>query len=201
MATFTGKKGELRIYEYGLSGTTYYLKILFSEMNLTGPIARGHAEENMIMDRNTFDSNTHMVEGTDEPRVEGMPISWSCRIDDQSYSTSLIDWLSGVTAVANAAGGTTTINTWKAKSAGIDGITLPIFSDTKKMAYMIECLFDATAVGTDLGFRWQETYFPPQQQTVTESPDSVVMNCNGLVYGSVSRIVAFTSGASILAFT
>ena len=38
-----GKDGELRMYDHGLNGTTYYLEVLFTDMNFSGPISRARS--------------------------------------------------------------------------------------------------------------------------------------------------------------
>ena len=64
------------------------------------------------------------------------------------------------------------------------------------MTYMVEVLWSGTS---DLGMRWDEVLFHPNEQTVTEADDSVTLNLNGMIYGGVTTITALTSGASVLA--
>ena len=59
---FQGKDGELRIMDFGYDGTSSMMKVLFSEMDFDGPISRPRTEEELIMDRNQFDSNSHYIE-------------------------------------------------------------------------------------------------------------------------------------------
>ena len=42
-----------------------------------------------------------------------------------------------------------------------------------------------------MGFRWDEVYFPPQEQTITEGEDAVTFNLSGQIYGGVTNITAF----------
>ena len=90
---FQGKDGELRIIEFGLNGTTRYLKFLFCEMNYDGPISRPRSEETLIMDRGNFDSNAHYIAGNDEPRYSALPLTFSCRLADTTNTQVLLDWL------------------------------------------------------------------------------------------------------------
>lgn len=192
--TFTGKDGELRIYEYGISSSSdaYYLKILFCDMNLTGPIANPHPEETLILDRQTFNNNSHYVEGSDETQMTPKALTFSCRIDDQTYTQALHDWLSGTTDITNNVAGVSTIYSWSGKTGYAGGGTsLPIFRDGDKSSYRLEVMYEGSSVSQ--GWRWEEVYFPPGEQNITEAPESVILGVNGQVYGDVTRIAQFTA--------
>ena len=189
---FQGKDGELRLYDYGNDGTTYYMKILFCEMNYDGPIARPRTEEKLIMDRGNFNADAHYAEGNDEPRYSPIPITFSCRLADTVNTRALADWISGATNIPNVAGGTTRIYSWDGITT-IDGNTLPSFRDTGKQSYRAEVLWDGA---NDLGFRNDEVYFVPQESKITESAEGLILSCNGQIYGAVARITAFTSSTS-----
>jgi len=189
---FQGKDGELRLIEHGTGGTTYHLEVLFWEMDFTGPTSRGRTEETLMMDRGNFDSNAHYIEGNDEPRYAPLPISFSCRINDTRDSQVLLDWISGVTIL----GGTTQIYSFKGRTT-IDGNTLPDFVEgrsgtSKKFAYRVEIKWDGT---TDVGYRYDEVYFTPGEQSISESADGLTLSASGQVYGDVSpALIAFTTG-------
>lgn len=188
---FQGKDGELRIIEFGLSGTTRYLKILFCEMNYDGPIARPRTEEKLIMDRGNFDTNAHYVEGNDEPRYAPIPLTFSCRLADTTNSKIVTEWIGGTTKIS----GVTQLYSFKGKTT-IDGNTLPDFvNNTAKYAYRVEVLWDGT---NDLGFKNEEVYFTPQEQKVTESAEGLILSCNGQIYGDVTRITGFTAGTTAI---
>jgi len=189
-----GQDGELRISDNGLTGVTHYLEVLFAEMDFTGPTSRPRTEENLIMNRNKFDSNAHYILGPDNPRYEPIPISFSCRISDTSKSWMLSDWLSGVTQITSGASVTQLYST-KGQSIGIDGNTLPDFADSSKYAYNIEMLWDGDK---NYGTSYPEVYFPPGEQTITESPDGLILSVNGQLYGDVTRVTAFAAGMTAL---
>ena len=181
---FTGKDGELRISDRGVGAVTHYLSVLFSEMDFTGPTSRPRIEDSLVMDRGVFDSNAHYISGNDEPRYAPLPISFSCKLADTIKTIVLSDLISGVTKV----GGVTQLYTMKGTTS-IDGNTLPAFKDALgKYAYQTEVLWDGTS---DLGIRYSEVHYPPGQQTITESADGLILSCNGMVYGDVTRIQAF----------
>ena len=188
--TFQGKDGELRLFDFGLSGTTYYFEVLFSEMDFTGPISRPRTEETLIMDRGNFDSNAHYIESNDEPRYGALPFSFSCRIADTNNSAVLSDWVSGVSPIKGAGSGTTNLVTCKGKTT-LDGSTLPNFKDATKQAFFLEVLWDGDS---DYGLHYNEIYLTPGEQTITESAEGLTLSCNGQIYGDVSRITAFTAG-------
>jgi len=196
MALVQGQDGELRITEHGLSGTTYYLEVLFTGMDFSGPIARPYPEETLIMNRNKFDTGAHYIEGSDAPRYEPIPITFSCRKAGTTDTIALHNWLSGSTSIPNAAGGTSTIYSRKGLTT-IDGNTLPSFAGSGKNAYRVEIIWAGKGTsGVSYGLRYDEVYFPPDQQTIAEAENEVVLSCNGQVYGGVTRIRDFTSGTS-----
>jgi len=190
-----GQDGELRLYSRGGAGTTYYLQILFCEMDLTAPTSKPRTEDNLIMNRNKFDTDAHYILGPDTPRYEPQAISFSCRAADTNQFRAINDWLSG--SSTPGAFGTTTLTSWKGKSEGIDGNTLPEFSsvggDPQPMAYMVESIWDGDK---DFGERWHEVVFNPGETTITESPDGLIISANGMIYGDVTRVTAFTGTAT-----
>jgi hypothetical protein len=198
MTVFQGYDGELRIYSDGAlygsepSGTTYYFEILFCEMDMSVPIGKPRTEETLIMDRNRFDTNAHYVKGPDDPRYGPVNLTFSCRLADTVNTRILSDWFSGSSKITNAASGSTQIYSWDGQTT-LDGNTLKAFVDVDKMAYRVECLWDGS---TDYGVRAEEVYFPPDQQEIRESPDGLILSCNGLVYGDVTRITGFTAGTT-----
>lgn len=190
---FQGKDGDLRLADLGSGGTTYYLQVLFCEMDFTGPTSRPRVEDTLVMDRGVFDSNAHYISSNDEPRYAPLPFSFSCRLADTVNSRSLMDWLSGATNIPNLVGGTTRIYSWDGTTT-IDGNTLPAFKDDKS-TYRLQMLWDGSS---DIGIQYNEVYFSPGQQTLTESADGLKLSANGMIYGDVTRITAFdTSGATI----
>jgi len=212
-----GKDGQIRIIERGLAypaeggSTTHYLEVLFCEMDFSAAISRPRTEERLIMDRGNFDTVSHYAEGDDAPRYAPIPISFSCRLADTVDTRALADLLSaaspgvvvaGTTVGAriplnNAAGGTSYFVTFDG-STTIDGNSLPAFVDSTKCSFRVEVLWDGT---TDLGYRFEEVYFTPSEQSITESADGLMLSGSGQCFGDVTRITAFQSGTSVLAFS
>jgi len=197
---FQGKDGELRVIEKGspYKGSTYYLQVLFCNMDFSCPIERPRTEERIIMNRGTFDSDTHYVEGSDEVTLAQMSMTFSCMVDDKQYSRILTDWLCSTSVSAAGATipltttGNTKILSWDGSTL-FGGVSLPAFADTSKNSWRVEVLWDGT---NDYGQRFEEVYFPPDQQTITEAEDGLTLSVNALVYGAVSRISVFAAGTT-----
>jgi hypothetical protein len=195
---FRHRDGELRLYEHGYSGVTKYIEILFADANLSGPMGRPQTEELLILDRGLLDSNAHYVEGGDAPRLEPLTLTFSCRSADTKNTQLLLQMAAGVTDHLVVGGTTYQINSRKGKGIALYGFTTaaPNFKDTAfKMCWMVETLWSGTS---DWGMRWDEVYFPPDQQTITESEDSLTLTLNGMVYGGVTTIVAFNAGDAMV---
>ena len=191
---FTEKDGELRLYD-GTSGGThpFYMSLLFTNSDLSFPIARGRPEENLTLNRGNMDSNAHYSEGSDEPLLEPLPVTFSLSADDSVNTSYLADLLSGVTTINSKELTSTKGTSAVTVSAGVT-VTTPTFSDDQKVTYNAEIFWDGS---TDLGFKLEEIFFDPKNQTVNEGADSVSVNANGMIYGQISRISAFTSGTTI----
>lgn len=78
---FTGKDGELRIYD----AVGNYMKVHFSNMDFSGPIGRAKQDEMLILDRGIVDAYSHYITGNDQVVYDPIPLSWSCFIDDITH--------------------------------------------------------------------------------------------------------------------
>jgi len=104
----------------------------------------------------------------------------------------------GVTnVIMTSPGPVRTITSWGGQTT-LDNITLHDFVDLNKQRYRIEMVWDGD---NDLGLRCEEVYFPTAEQKITESAEGLVLTCNGQIYGDITRIYAFTSGTSWLAYS
>ena len=201
MSIFQARDGELRIVEHGNGGTTYYLEILFTEANLSGPIARPRTEEILYSDRGKADDHAGYREAPSISRLEPLPLTFTTRGANTSHSDALVTLLSGTTVVR-------THTMYSRRGAGVTSMTpipqigtwtagLPDFADGGKNAYMVEALWSGSGV-SNLGYRWDEVYFPPNEQTVTEGEEAISISLNGQVYGGIAKITAFTTGCTEL---
>jgi len=196
---FTSKDGELRLYDGNSGGSgPYYLKILFTQADLSFPLNRGKPEEILNMNRGNMDTNASYSQGPDNPIVDPLPVKFSGKIDDTIFTHRLIRILSGQTKVSS---GTTTasctLTTTKASTAlkvGGAAVTTKAFADSSKTAYNVEIKYDGV---TDFIYRLREVYFPPDQQVITEGEDGVKLDVNGLWFGSGGTASTFTTGKNL----
>ena len=183
------KDGELRLYD-GKANTPYYHKALFTNANLSGPIARAKSTERLILDRGNVDSNAHYVESDDSPIMAPLRVTFSCLLEDAGHSATLEALVKGNNTVDGVL-----ITTTEGSSANVVGTNNPVFRDSTKRTLNMEVKWDGTI---DEGIKWKEVYFPPEQQTIADGADGVTLNIVGDCYGAVSRITAFTTPATLI---
>lgn len=203
--TYYGKNGELRFYDG--TATPNYIVLPFSEMNLNVPEGANRPEELIRMNRGQLDSLAHYIQGLDDPIVEPVQMTTSFRLISGVNKNLIHDFLglryaSGQQASWEAGTGPTPLTTTKGTSAGrpagLTGtlVTLPLFTDPKKVCVNVECLWDDLN-GSKIGRLLSEVYFRPGEQSLNEAPDGVIVNLNGQVYGQIRDITEFTSGSVV----
>lgn len=200
MATsYIGLDGTIRWYD-STASTPYYLEAVYEQMDFSGPLGRARPEEILVLDRGVHTSNSHYVRGNDEPILEPLDISFSCRLDDTTLRQKLRDVLDcdhdGVGSSWDV-GGNTFVTT-KGDSSLISGtgssVAAPAFADTVKNTTDLELLWDAGS--NDIGLRYGEVYWPPEQQQINEAEDSVMVNLTGRCYGLITEITSLTAGSA-----
>jgi hypothetical protein len=185
---FQHKDGELRLYD-GTANTPFYYQVLFTNANLTGPLARSKTVERLVLDRGNMDSNAHYVESDDSPVMAPQRVTFSCLMEDAGHYATLEGLLLGNTTVD----GQTIVSTQG--STQNDGANSnPVFKDSGKRTLNIEVMWDGS---TDEGIKWAEVYFPPEQQSISEGTDGITINVVGDCYGTVTTISAFSPGEAI----
>lgn len=195
--TYQGRDGILRIYDG--ANPPHYLKIIFSNMDFTGPFARNRPPDPIIP---TFEGYTHAPEDAsyDEAFYEPQAVSFSCRLDDTVNTWKLRDAMCNPDLKSTWKVGSDTWSTTKGRGSIIlptgDFIATRNFYDTKKVAVTIETLWEdrTSRSGSAFGLRYQEVYFSPADIQYIESPDGVELTVQGLVYGDIGVMSAFTSG-------
>jgi len=200
MAIYTNKQGELRIYD-GTSPTPYYISICFDGGDFSAPEGRQRPEEKLILHRGRADSSCPPVyiQGTDEPILEPLELSFSIRIQNSTTAhDKILAALSNISGTSPWTVGTDNWTSAKGTStltAG-DGTTFtdPEFADSSKVAVNVEILWTLNSVA--VGRRYEAVYFPPDQVSLEESEDGVTLNCTGLIYGAISQITSFTTGTA-----
>jgi len=196
------RDGELRIVEHGVSGTTYYIEILFVDANLTGPIQRSRTEEVLYTDRGKADEHAGYREAPAASRLAPIPITFSCRTANTAHTNALTRLLSGATVIRGktlySRDGCGATSQLAIPQLGTWTTGLPGFADSGKTTYMIQVLWSGSAV-SNFGYAWDNVYFHPEEQTITESEDALTLSISGQCYGGVSRLVSFFGGTTNLA--
>lgn len=208
--TYYGKNGELRLYDgtdLPTPGTQNWIKLRFSDMNLTVPEGAPRPEEIIRLNRIQLDADAHYVQGSDEAIVGPVAMTTSFKMESGTNKDLIhkflgIRFASGQQGTWQVGSGPVTLVSTKGKSAGRPaGLTgtlvpLPPFTDPKKVCINVECIWDDLN-GSKEGRKLEEVYFNPGQQSLNEGPDAVTVNLNGEVYGQISEITAFTSGSEV----
>lgn len=169
-----------------------YFNIIFSQGNLTAPEGRKRPEEKVIFDRGRGDANTHYVLGPDDPIFEPLELSFSVRLDGVINKTAL--------ALALACGNPNYDTAWDATGvstktdtsfvAGDAGTgSFPAFADASKKTVCAQITWEFG--GVKIGREYNGVYFPPDQLSLAESEDGVIISCTGLVYETIRCIYAF----------
>lgn len=188
-------------------GTQKYITLRFSEMNLTVPEGANRPEEMLRLNRGQLDANAHYIQGLDDPITEPVQMTTSFRLESGTNKELVHEFLglrfaSGQDVTWNAGSGNVALITTKGTSvgrpSGLTGalVVLPQFTDLKKKCVNCEGLWD-DLTGSKIGRQLSEVYFRPGEQSLNESPDAVMVNLNGLVYGSINSITAFSAGAVV----
>jgi len=202
--TYQGRDGELRIYDgsgtvFGNNtGTPFYITVKFAQMDFAGPLAKPRPIDPVIV---TADGFVHAPTGDDyEARLyEPVPLGFSCLIDDTTNRQKLRDALCNPDLDSPWQVGS---DNW-ASTKGRGSIILPDgnfvgtkgFFDTKKVAVMVEVLWEDSRAAASLGMQYDEVYVLPQEIEIAESPDRVELAVrNMLAYGDISAISSFTTG-------
>jgi len=189
---FTNRSGKIRIFDG--TATAKYLEVDFDAADFSGPIGRPRTEELLKLDRGRVTADAHYIEGPEDKIMEPLTISFGALLTDLTVTDYLLDWLeilNGATATINGH----TITTTKEDTQNDGSNNNPPFADSGKLTCNVEIFFDG--VTTDQGYQYNEVYFPLDQCTLSEGDDSIPVALSGLVYGTIGRISAFTSGDSI----
>lgn len=193
--TLSGRDGRLRILDG--SAVPNFIEIPFVQMNLTLPMARPRPADPIVV---TEDGYTHLPDsGYDAGFFEPQQISFSAWVDEDTNSWKLRDALNADMDSPWKVG-TTTWTSAKGQGGSIivgDGnYVMPpsAFFDPKKMSVNAECLWENRYGGSAWGVQIRDIYFPPHEQTITESSEVIELQLKGLAYGPITAIAALTPG-------
>ena len=198
--TYSGRSGELRLYDNSGLGTPNYLKIPFVNMDFTGPVGQPRPLDPVLP---TVGGYVHAPTSSDYERgfYEGQSLSFSCWVDDQTNRVKLLDALCNTRQLNPWTVAGTAWSTTKGKGSVImpDGNyfgTQP-FHDLHKVTVDVEVLWNEDRLASALGMSYGECYFPPQDIQLVEAPDIIELRAAGVAYGNIGVITAFTAGKSV----
>lgn len=191
---FTNRQGSLRLYDG--TGTPFYLTLIFDSGDFSGPIGAPMTEEILVLNRGNMDANAHYIEGSDEALMAPFDISFSAFIEDTTITTDLLDWLKAMTdALATTVSGQTLVST-ESDTQRDGAVNNPAFKDANKSLCNIEYFLDGAV---DIVWHYNEVWFPPEQQSISEGDDGVTVSLTGQCYGTVVRDTGFTAGTDVTA--
>lgn len=204
LKSFTFRDGQLRLYD--ATATPFYIEIPFIQANFTAPMMRPRPEEMNILDRGRMKNSNafwHTILGPDDPIAAPLPLTFSFRLVNtdpgwKKWRQALnLDFASTWTVGSNtwvSAKGTTQVLSGGPEVPTL--VTTPLFSDLRKRCVNV-CVLWADPDGiSDLGYKWSEVYFPPDQQQLNEGNDIVEVRASGQIYGAIVEITAFPSGTA-----
>ena len=164
-----------------------FLTVIFAKMDFNGPIGRPLTEEQLMLNRGRMDSYACYNEGSDMRVHEPLPISFSCTIEDTTMKDYVMDALQ-----CGTPGNTNWLNlgiTTKGDTKNDGSNANPAFADSSKKTVDVHMIWTtSTSGGYDQGFAYYEVYFPPDEVTITEGDDGLILNANGGVYGVIENI-------------
>ncbi|MBW1713249.1 MAG: hypothetical protein JRJ59_08910 [Deltaproteobacteria bacterium] len=184
---FTNRDGEIRFYDG--TATPYYLKIVFSGGDLSAPLGPPRPEEELLLDRQTMDSNACYVRGSDASLLAPLEISLSVTVTSHATFGYLLDWLEG-----NTVNGQTIVTT-KGTTQRDGATNNPAFADSAKKCLNLEYQLDGPS--SDIVWKYAEVYLPLSEAVMTETEDGVQVALKGQVYGTITRSSSFTSGTDV----
>lgn len=207
--TYSGRGGEIRFYDNsgtawagggaGSAGTPYFFKVRFENLDFTGPAAKPRPVDPIVV---TVDGYVHAPQSEDYEAAfyEPLEFSFSCLINDLDR-IKLRDSLCNLDLKDPWTVGGQRWTSTKGKGSIVmsDGTYqgTRAFSDTKKVTVDMQLLFQSAQATTSHGMNYEETYIPPQNVEMTESPDQIELSIRGLIYGDTEPIATFTTGVEV----
>ena len=173
-----------------VDGQFYTIK--FSDGNLSAPEGRARIDEKAVLDRGRGSVGVSYVGGVDDPILNPLTLSFSLRIDSAFNKDDIVQVLQcgnpNYTTDWNVTGTSTKTDCSYTDGSGTTA-AFPAFEDSNKKTVAAQIIWSRG--GVQYGREYCGVYFPPDQQTVAESADGVVMSCSGLIYETIRSIYWF----------
>ena len=192
--TFTGREGELRLVNAGTPRN--YVKVIFASMDFSGASARPRPPDPIELVEGGYQ---HTASGNyEEEFFNPVDFSFSCQVDERTNSWKLRDAMCNPDMDSSWRVGNDVWSSTKGKGSVIlpDGtfVATKPFYYTRKVAVDTEILWTNAQAGSAWGMQYSECYYPPEDQHIRESPDSIELTVRGLCYGDIRAIGAFSAG-------
>ena len=189
----TSKDAKLRWYDS--AATPYYLEFDLDSGDFNAPIGTPLTEEILVLDRGNMNANAIYMESSDAPMMAPVPVTFSVMVTDSTLFTYILDWLQALNDTFTSTPNSKTLETTETDTQRDGATANPAFADSKKATCELEYLI--TMAGTDLGWKYGAVRYDMDKQTFAESEDGIILTCNGMCYGTITRITGFTAGTSI----
>lgn len=201
--TYYGRGGVLKIFDgsgsvwAGNTGTPYEITIPFANMDFSGPAARPRPVDPVVVTAGGY-VHAPSSDSYEATYYEPLPLSFSCLIDDTTNRQKLRDALCNPDLDDPWLVGT---DNWKT-TKGRGSVILPdntfvgtrSLHDSRKVTVELQLVWDSPNATSKFGMAYDELYCPPQNLSIHESPDSVELQVQALVYGNINSISSFKTG-------
>jgi hypothetical protein len=175
MGLYTGKGGELRIYDAsGLKAT-----VKFEQMDYSGPMGRARPEEIEKMSRLSLDTDAAHVQGDDLPILEPLEVGFSFLLSTDAATQDLIGIITGTAAGIQSTKGSSSLPSGSGQS-----FSIPAFRDPTKKTLDWYCKWDS-----GLARAWKEVWTPLEAVELSESDDGIILSTSGLCFGDITTIL------------
>lgn len=165
-----------------------FYDVPFAAMDFSGPLQRPLTEESLVLNRNKMGSLAHYIEDADNSIHDPLELSFTCFMDS-AIQDQVVQALT--CGDPNITGWTGTGVSTKGFSKN-DGLNYnPAFADSGKKTVNVQILWDMGAGGYPFGAAFYEVYFPPEQISISEGDEGIVLSATGGVYGVIERIFGF----------
>jgi len=192
MGKLTERQAKIRFYDS--TATPWYLELDF-DGDYSGPIGTPRQEETLILNRGTMDALAHYIKGPDDKLMETVDVSLKVILRDHAQTINLLDWLAAMNDALATQVNSHTLESTKGDTQRDGANANPAFADSNKGTFDIEYLMETGAA--DLGFKLAEVYVPLAEQVLGESAEEIALPIKGKIYGTITRITAFTAGTDV----
>lgn len=193
MAKKTLQQAKIRLYDS--TATPWYLELDVDVGDFSGPLAAPLTEEILDLDRGNMNANAAYRQSDDEPLMAGVPITFSVFLRDATQTINLRNWLRAMWDALATQVNVHTLASTETDTQRDGAVANAAFADSNKSQCNVEYL--VTMSGTDVGLKYAGVWFPPEQQTIAEGADGIPLQLNGMVFGTITDITAFTSGTDV----